>query len=547
MINKVEVKNFKKFSVLDFSLRDHIVIAGHNNSGKTTLLQAIAAWSEIALLWREDNPDLARESDGNYPKTNLNLLDFYSVPIADFDHLWKYKDTKEPVSIWLHTSQWKIGFEILYKEQELAAIRPARQVCEDDLEKYINNSLVPVYIPPLSGLDVEEQPFNPIVVPARLAQSRAGSVLRNLLLRVSQDEGKWLKLEEVVKSFFGYELEMPSLGAKKILARYRHYPQDVYYDLSSAASGFLQVLMVYAVLLEREALVVLVDEPDAHLHVLLQGKMHRQLCEYARENRSQLIISTHSESLIKTVEPRYLCVLQSNDSKMIADNTEHNTLIKSLAYLDNMEICLVEEEINPRILYVEDYTDIDILCEWARRLDHRLHTFLEGPFWKKTSYSPSSRVKGISAKEHFKMLKLVREDVVGVELRDSDGKSRGSRMLPNGLKQIFWQRYEIESYLIHPTSIARFAESIGGEEAGAKVQKYLKENFSPAFIRNPKGENVEFKERKAKNILSTVLGAAGIEEKDYSLIAAQMNREEIHPEVTEKLDAIADHLGIEKD
>ena len=546
MINKVEVKNFKKFSVLDFNLRDHLVIAGHNNSGKTTLLQAIAAWSEIALLWREDNPDLARESDGNYPKTNLNLLDFYSVPIADFDHLWKHKDIQEPVSIWLHTSQWKIGFEILYKEQELAAIRPAKQVCENDLEKYINNSLVPVYIPPLSGLDIAEQPFDPIVVPARLAQSRAGSVLRNLLLRVSQNERKWLKLEEVVKSFFGYELEMPSLGAKKILARYRHYPQDVYYDLSSAASGFLQVLMVYAALLEREALVVLVDEPDAHLHILLQGKMYRQLCEYARENKSQLIISTHSESLIRTVEPRYLCVLQSDDSKMIADDTEHNTLIKSLAYLDNMEICLVEQEVNPRILYVEDYTDIDILCEWARKLDHRLYIFLEKPFWKKTSYSPSSRVKGISAKEHFGMLKLVREDVVGVELRDSDRKLPRSRTLPNGLKQIFWQRYEIESYLIHPASITRFAESIGGEEASTKVQKYLEDKFSPAFIRNPMGEHVEFKERKAKNILSAILNAAGIEEKDYSLIAVQMNREEIHPEVTEKLDAIADHFGIEK-
>ncbi len=546
MINKVRVRNFKKFSALDFNLKDHLVIAGQNNSGKTTLLQAIATWSEIALLWREENPDLAREDDGNYPSTNLNLLDFYSVPIADFDHLWKYQKIQEPVSIWLYTSQWEIGFEVLYKEGELAAIRPAEQVSEDDLEKYISNPLIPVYIPPLSGLDIEEHPFDPIVIPARLAQSRAGSVLRNLLFIVSQDEEKWSKLQEVVKSFFGYELEMPSLGAKKILARYRHYSQDVYYDLSSAASGFLQVLMIYAILLAKEALVVLVDEPDAHLHILLQGKMYSQLREYARKNGSQLIISTHSESLIKIVEQRYLCVFQGDSPKMIADDIEHSALIRSLAYFNNMDICLVEQEVSPRILYVEGYSDITILREWARKLDHRLYAFLEKPFWKEAPYSPGNLVKGISAKEHFEMLKLVRKDVMGVELRDSDGRSPEPKVFPNGLKQIFWQRYEIESYLIYPDAITRFAVSVGGERTGSKVQEYLEDNLPRAVLRNPMGDHNEFKERKAKNILSEILGAADIYESDYSLIATQMNRDEIHPEVIEKLDAIADCLGIEK-
>ena len=53
---------------------------------------------------------------------------------------------------------------------------------------------------------------------------------------------------------------------------------------------------------------------------------------------------------------------------------------------------------------------------------------------------------------------------------------------------------------------------------------------------------------KAKDVLSAVLSRAGIcEARDYSQIAALMKKEEIHPEVTEKLDKIADCLGIEEE
>ena len=39
------------------------------------------------------------------------------------------------------------------------------------------------------------------------------------------------------------------------------------------ASGFLQVLFVYAALLYKKSAIFLIDEPDTHLHILLRGKM----------------------------------------------------------------------------------------------------------------------------------------------------------------------------------------------------------------------------------------------------------------------------------
>ena len=555
MINRVVVRNFKKFEELDFKLKDRLVIAGPNNSGKTTLLQAIGMWSEIACQWREKGSDLTRDKEGNYISTSLNLLKFHSVPLIDFDHLWKDKNIRQPASVNMSTGEWKLGFEVVYKEAEVAAIRPTKEAKEDDLYKYIinGNFPAPVYIPPISGIEVKEPFFDPVVIPARLARMQAGNVLRNLLFEISRDREKWSKLQDIVKSFFGYELEIPSSGPE-ILARYRHSAQDLYYDLSSAASGFLQVLMVYAVLLSREASIVLIDEPDAHLHLLLQDKMYRNLCEYARKNKSQLIVSTHSESLIKVVDPLHLCVLRSDHSKTVTiiEGVKHDALTVILRILDNNELALLQEAEKPRILYVEGLTDIHILREWAKVLDHHLSPFLEEPFWKPAIIDTPKHEKSIKAEDHFGALKLLREDVAGIELHDSDNKMPEPKVLDNGLVQIFWKRYEIESYLIHPEAIARFVESVAGETAVEKVRGYMRDVFPPVVFKNPlEDENsillVGTKHKKPKDLLSKILSEAGVYESDYSRIAALMKKEEIHPEVTEKLDKIADCLGIGKE
>jgi len=44
MINKVILKNFKRFKEEQFLLSESVVLAGPNNAGKSTLLQAIATW-----------------------------------------------------------------------------------------------------------------------------------------------------------------------------------------------------------------------------------------------------------------------------------------------------------------------------------------------------------------------------------------------------------------------------------------------------------------------------------------------------------------------
>ena len=536
MIEKVIVRNFKKFGSAEFDLPNRVVIVGPNNSGKTTLLQAIAAWSELAFQWRERYPDLVREPDGNYPCTDLNLLRFHSVPLADFNHLWRGKNVDEPVSIRLRTgapNNWRIGFEVLYSHPELARIRPMRDIKEDHLDAYLAEPLIPTYIPPASGVDIREPGYGHEYIPAQLARAQGGRVLRNLLLVVRRDADKWSALQHEIKAFFGYELDPPS-AAPEILARYRHKKEGQPYDLSSAASGFLQVLMVYAALLHKESSVVLLDEPDAHLHALLEGRMYEGLCKFAAKHDSQLIISTHSERLIDAVRAETLRVLGQGLHPIRSKGA-----LRGALRLENSEIVLAHTK--PKILYVEGSTDVPILREWARVLNHRALSFLEAPFFRETASERQRTVK------HFAGMKLLVPMLRGLELRDRDNKERTSTSnLPVGLKRCYWERYEIESYLINPRVIVRYAKKYLAQSWATRVEDYMKRNLPPALYEDPFELSDYLRGTKAKSVLAHIFetGGMNVDDVSYDQIAAEMSKEEIHPEVVEKLDAIADHLDL---
>jgi recombinational DNA repair ATPase RecF len=57
-IDKVVIRNFKRFGdEIEFSLPGHVVLVGPNNRGKTTFLQAVAAWAFAYDYWRHHKPD----------------------------------------------------------------------------------------------------------------------------------------------------------------------------------------------------------------------------------------------------------------------------------------------------------------------------------------------------------------------------------------------------------------------------------------------------------------------------------------------------------
>jgi len=204
------------------------------------------------------------------------------------------------------------------------------------------------------------------------------------------------------------------------------------------------------------------------------------------------------------------------------------------------------------ILYVEGYTDIQILRAWAARLDHRAATLLATEImWKPVVFQTREGAVGgggVRAREHHEALQLVRNDFPGIELIDGDAHPniQESAIATAGLRRLRWRRYEIESYLVHPDALGRFVETmVGQENAASHVEDmfaHWRDEFPPAIMRDPLGNHEFLNSTKArKRLIPPLLEAAGIHNVAYTRyheIAQMMRPEEIHPEVTEKLDTI---------
>ena len=68
----------------------NMVLAGRNSTGKTTILQAIAAWSLAFQRWKALN-DFQRHG-GYYAKAPIARQAFCAVPLRRFDLMWANRD-----------------------------------------------------------------------------------------------------------------------------------------------------------------------------------------------------------------------------------------------------------------------------------------------------------------------------------------------------------------------------------------------------------------------------------------------------------------------
>jgi len=544
VIRKVAISRFKRFRDIEFELPGHVVIAGPNNTGKTTFLQALASWALARDKWRALNDCNKRNG---YARAPIARQDFYSVPLRNFDLLWEDRNAKTAIEITVEYAGGEtLGMRFEPDSTEQIYARPTEATGKETIRKAGKPSLV--FIPPMTGLGIEEPVYQTPKINQLLGRGQPGEVLRNLLVEAHAKHDAWEKLTASMLDMFGYELLPPNSTGADIRAEYRESAARNPLDIAAAGSGFQQVLMLLCFLYARPASVLLLDEPDAHLHVILQDAIYRKLRAVAEENRSQLIISTHSEAVINSVEPRELCVLL-RAPKMLADTAERANLIRSLSALSNTDIMLAADA--PGILYVEGYTDRAILLAWASVLAHPAFALLDGKLmWKPVVWENRPGAAGIKAQDHYDALTLARARLPGLALLDGDDNPNipATAITGRGLQRARWRRYEIESYLVHPEALARFVlQTTNQPQAAEDLRRHFADNFPPAVVNEPLGEHAFLNATKARTeLLPPLLDAAGLHGFPYTRyheIAACMLPGEIHPEVREKLDAIVAAVG----
>ncbi len=555
MIRRLTIRNFKRFAEQSFELSDSVVLAGPNNAGKSTLLQAIAVWKLGLDRW------VAQRGGGRAVKRSgvaITRADFTAVPLREMNLLWQDRrvtgpkgmsGTRRLIELVAEGSEgkmsWSCGLEFQYSNPELVHARPlnARDLEPEAIRDFppeAAQKLDIVHVPPLAGIERDEPRRDRGMQDSLVGQGRPGEILRNLLLEIAKRSSldDWDVLAEHVRDLFRIDLLKPAYSQAQpyIVCEYRDPGHSRPLDLSNAGSGTLQVLLLLAFLYARPATVVLLDEPDAHQHIILQRQVYDLVRKVARERGGQVIVATHSEVVLDATEPERVIGFLGKTPRPLAGTNERDQFREALKRVTTTDL-LVGGEVGG-VLYVEGETDERILGEWARLLEHPARRFFERPFVHRLG---GRSLRG--AREHFFAMRAAFPDMRAVCLLDGDNRDEPDDELTSaGLAVLRWRRYEIENYLLQPAAIKRFTNNL------PLMNAMIDNEFWRQVPRGTDrfGDHVALVRVKASDeFLVPLLEHLGhsTPKSDLYLLAAIMTKDEIHPEVCEKLDRIAELLN----
>jgi predicted ATPase len=574
MIKKVTIKNFKMFGEQSFELSDNIVLAGPNNSGKSTLLQAISTWQLAFTKWRIERTLSPNEgikqhrSREKRPGLPLTRNDFTTIPVREMNLLWCNRDTAygraelndetkagTPKQIEIRMegvekdTPWELTIKLRYENREMIYIYAFDQggkVLGSIPDVLIDFNVV--HIPPFSGIGAEETRFDIGYQNLLIGQGKPGDILRNLLFEVYSNNGNkdnWSKLIKIVKDLFDFSLSEPrySAGRPYILCEYEPSSSSgkhMALDIASAGSGFHQILMILGFIFARPSSILLMDEPDAHLHIILQRQIYDQLKTIIQQRNSQLLIATHSEIILDDTDPQNIYSF-FGEPHLLKCDIERDQVREALKRLSTVDILSADSQ--PGILYMEDESDLKILREFAKILNHPLLKFLNQPF-----FIPLRGRNITDGRGHFFAAKAIKPDIKGVIVLDGDNRNlKDHELVGENMTILRWKRYEIENYLLVPEAISRFLQSSDETQANLfndshnTAFDYLRNEFPPAAFSDPLGNHPFLNETPASKQIFPLLFEhinKPMSKRDYYQIAQTFNLDEIHPEVSEKLDAI---------
>lgn len=462
-ITEVRIKNFKSIEDTAVKLAPFSVLTGVNNSGKSTILQAIWVAFECLRL-------CADRSTWSIGSAGRALAAFDFLPANEPKDLWfkgKYRTgnvaTPIQIKISLASGFWFETHINLYFGAINIRIHDWNRDLGSDAVKAALTA-APILIPGHVEIGAHEESKVPAQI-HKLAQSaQLSAILRNVLLALARTQASeqisdaFDFVARAIRAHFGIELQQVTFDPERDLEIRAPYTEhECQLDIVSAGSGLHQILKLGAFIAWRRARIVLLDEPDAHLHTSLQARLSLFLHKLAADGQIQFVLATHSRDLITRSPLESVIPVDTSrrEIKPISQVEHLLTEFRRLGPVGNFDVALLYQ--TKRCLFVEGTTDTTWLPLIAAKLGCSAFT---GP----TQFV----IFDFKGAEKFTLVKdladlfrrLIGSNLIWFVLRDREGS------VPRVLEHIrqsaedrdiqnfhIWNRYSIENYLIEPANV----------------------------------------------------------------------------------------------
>lgn len=467
MLSRVHLQRFKKFEDVEVILGPFTVLMGENSSGKTTVIQAINCALNSLYVHKlvytdpKKGPVIRKKGVGLKALPGLNVSDFRELYYGKISRGGKTAGAGGATIDIADEKGNNYSLQILslFGDFNIKTIALRTKVSDNATL----HSLPPLFISGFVGLQTLEERAFPRAMQDRLQTGRVSEIIRNLVLDTREKKpDAYKKLKTRLEKDFDFyldEIEFDEEHDLSVRASFQDICGDrkVTLDFNSSGSGFMQVLQILAPIYRfapDEAVVVLLDEPDAHLHPNLQFTLARALRDIQRELNIQIIISTHSTSIIRASDPSEVVPISAR-TKVNAPLTNAEDVEEEISSRINTYE-LAKSKISGKLVFIED-ENIQILGAFDKVLGTKC-------FWGANTV-PVLTGRGRDDKMPFQIKKTLHEwtgeDVQVHFIIDGDGMNETWRKLLSDyaiknnvvLHQLI--RHEIESYLLNPNLIAR--------------------------------------------------------------------------------------------
>jgi len=491
-ITKFQISNFKSFRDISVYFNPKLnVFTGVNNSGKTTVLEAISLWSECfgKLITRAERADrYLNINRGDYKlgyssvtrQTYFDYRSIQSVRTTQYKDIFYNLDNRNKIELTMSLRNSRddnidIGFIIdnasgsnykIYLKNYNTFDYPLFNRFFDNFPNPINI----IFSSPIANLKPIEEFKTEPQIKNKIEQRNSIEVLRNRINRLGISYQQFIeKLSYILSNREdNIELYTSSNIQRDIEVHYdiSLNARDIAKNLTLLGSGTLQIIEILLSLYEspKDLNLILLDEPDSHIHRDIQKRLMKVLMDFS-EN-IQIFISTHNESLIRSSKPEQIFHLEKGVKKVykpIIDDEQiyiENGLIPSkhlkvlqdlgnesaLDFINALEadkLVLVEGKYDPKyIQYILDkYSDTHRTFHIAYWSFEGIDNILKHIFSYKDMFSKIKNEKSLWEKS----ILIIDRDYL-TENQANKLKTQLERKL--GIPVIIWNFYTIESVFL---------------------------------------------------------------------------------------------------
>ncbi len=337
-LKSLHIENFKSFEDVIFEFNPTVnIFTGVNNTGKTTILEAIALWQECFVKLLQQ----AKRTQKNYKKGDYiidnTLLKYFkfedinSIRSPAFEDIFFDKETNRIV---------KIGATFQNEENEnitiTILIRNIAGNCIVELDDFKNfsflkfneffkkfpNPITLSYASPVSNIAQNERFMTFPNVKEMMTGHNSVSILRNRLslLYNERTETNYRNfLNDLNDALYGNDAKLKfyeitkSRDDSKVIFHYTIGDETTTKDISLLGSGTLQIMEILLHLHYKESepdlRIILLDEPDSHIHRDIQKRLLSILAQ--KISNTQIFLTTHNENFIRNADVSQLFHLEN--------------------------------------------------------------------------------------------------------------------------------------------------------------------------------------------------------------------------------------------